>query len=203
MKMLLPRFDSVAAMCYPILGDPRMSWRTVFTAALLCFVTAAYADVADMSSSGFLTKHEVIVNATPANAYKALVDEVGGWWNPAHTYSNDARNLSIDARPGGCFCEKLPNGGGVQHMSVVYASPGQVVRMMGALGPLQSSGLAGSMTWKFTPAASVTKIELSYSVGGYLQGGFEKIAPAVDRMVGEQLGRLKTFIETGKPILAK
>ncbi|HEV1995649.1 MAG TPA: hypothetical protein VGR03_15060, partial [Candidatus Acidoferrum sp.] len=106
-----------------------MSWRTVFTAALLCFAAAAYAEVADMSSSGFLTKYEVTVNATPANAYKALVDEVGGWWNPAHTYSNDARNLFIDARPGGCFCEKLPNGGGVQHMSVVYASPGQVVRM--------------------------------------------------------------------------
>ena len=203
MKMLLPRFDSVTAMCYPILGDPRMSWRTVFTAALLCFGTAAYAEVADMNASGFLIKHEVTVNATPANAYKALVDEVGSWWNSAHTYSNDARNLSIDARPGGCFCEKLPNGGGVQHMSVVYASPGQVVRMMGALGPLQSSGLAGSMTWKFTPAASVTKIELSYSVGGYLQGGFEKIAPTVDGVVGEQLGRLKTFIETGKPTLAK
>ncbi len=203
MKMLLHRFDSVAAMCYALLGDPRMSWRTAFTAALLCFATAAYAEVADMSSSGFLTKHEVTVNATPANAYKALVDEVGGWWNPAHTYSNDARNLSIDARPGGCFCEKLPNGGGVQHMSVVYASPGQVVRMMGALGPLQSSGLAGSMTWKFTPGPSVTKIEISYSVGGYLQGGFEKIAPAVDGVVGEQLGRLKTFIETGKPTLAK
>jgi uncharacterized protein YndB with AHSA1/START domain len=180
-----------------------MSWCTVFTAALMCFVTTAYAEIADMSSSGFLTKHEVTVNATPANAYKAFVDEVGGWWNPAHTYSNDARNLSIDARPGGCFCEKLPNGGGVQHMSVVYASPGQVVRMMGALGPLQNSGLAGSMTWKFTPAASTTKIELSYSVGGYMQGGFEKIAPAVDRVVGEQLGRLKTFIETGKPISQK
>jgi uncharacterized protein YndB with AHSA1/START domain len=201
--MLLSRFDSVAAMCYPILGDPRMSWSTVFTAALLCFATAAYAEVADMNSSGFLIKHEVTVNATPAKAYKTLVDEIGGWWNPAHTYSNDAGNLSIDARPGGCFCEKLPNGGGVQHMSVVYASPGQVVRMMGALGPLQSSGRAGSMTWKFTPGASVTRIELSYSVGGYLQGGFEKIAPAVDGVVGEQLGRLKTFIETGKPTLAK
>ena len=52
-----------------------MSWCTVFTAALMFFVTAAYAEVADMTSSGFLAKHEVTVNATPANAYKALVDE--------------------------------------------------------------------------------------------------------------------------------
>jgi hypothetical protein len=180
-----------------------MSWRTVSTAALLCFATAAHAEVVDVSSSGFLSKHEVTVNATPGSAYKALIAEIGSWWNPAHTYSKDAGNLSIDARPGGCFCEKLANGGGVQHMSVVYASPGQVFRMMGALGPLQSSGIAGSMTWKFTPGPSVTRIELSYSVGGYQQGGFEKIAPAVDFVVGEQLNRLKTFIETGRPSLSK
>ena len=46
-------------MCYPLLGDPRMPWRTVFTAVLLCFATAAYAEVADMNASGFLTRHEV------------------------------------------------------------------------------------------------------------------------------------------------
>jgi hypothetical protein len=29
--------------------------------------------------------------------------------------------------------------------------------------------------------------------------GFEKIAPAVDRVIGEQAQRLKLFVETGKP----
>ena len=34
--------------------------------------------------------------------YDALVGQIGSWWNPEHTYSHDAKNLSIDPRPGGC-----------------------------------------------------------------------------------------------------
>ncbi len=163
------------------------------------------AEVINVGPSGFLLKHEIIVNLTPEQAYKTLVSDVGSWWNPAHTYSGNAKNLSIDARPGGCFCEQLPNGGGVQHLAVVYAMPGKVLRMTGALGPMQGSGLAGSMTWQITPAAGSTadkpasKMEMSYSVGGYMQGGFDKMAPAANGMLAEQIGRLKNFANTGKP----
>ena len=55
------------------------------------------------------------------------------------------------------------------------------------------------MTWKLTGEANQTHLEFSYSVGGFIQGGFEKIAPAVEAMLREQLDRLKLFIETGKP----
>jgi hypothetical protein len=55
------------------------------------------------------------------------------------------------------------------------------------------------MTWKLTGGAENTRVELSYSVGGFIQGGFEKIAPAVESMLNEQLNRLKLFVETGKP----
>ena len=41
---------------------------------------------------------------------------------------------------------------------------------------------------------------VTYVVGGYMSGGFEKIAPAVDAMVGGQAGRLRTFVETGSPV---
>jgi hypothetical protein len=73
------------------------------------------------------------------------------------------------------------------------------VRFSGALGPLQASGVAGSMTWKLTDGPDSTRLELSYSVGGFIQGGFDKIAPAVEAMLREQLDRLKLFVETGKP----
>jgi hypothetical protein len=121
------------------------------------------------------------------------------WWNPEHTYSGDSRNLSIDARPGGCFCERLGDGGGVEHMRVIYVAPRETLRMSGALGPLQSSALAGSLTWRLTSAPPGTNVELSYRVGGFIEGGFEKIAPAVGAVLGEQLQRLKMFIETGNP----
>jgi uncharacterized protein YndB with AHSA1/START domain len=156
----------------------------------------------EVTPSGFVVKFDVSVNAPAGKVYEALVEQVGSWWNPEHTYSHDAKNLSIDARPGGCFCEKLPNGGGIEHLRVVYVAPPQVVRFSGALGPLQASGVAGSMTCKLIGGPDSTRLELSYSVGGFIQGGFDKIAPAVEAMLREQLGRLKLFVETGKPTKA-
>ncbi len=136
-----------------------------------------------VTPNGFLVKFDVSVNAPAAKVYDALVGQIGSWWDPQHTYSDDAKNLSIDARPGGCFCEKLPNGGGVEHARVVYVAPREVLRLSGALGPLQASGVAGSMTWKLTGDGDHTRVQLSYSVGGFIDGGFEKIAPAVESVL--------------------
>jgi uncharacterized protein YndB with AHSA1/START domain len=152
-----------------------------------------------VTPNGFLVKLDANVSAPKPKVYDALVGQVGSWWNPEHTYSHDAKNLSIDPRPGGCFCEKLPNGGGVEHLRVVYIAPGDILRLSGGLGPLQSSGLAGSLTWKLTGDGDNTRVQLSYSVGGFVDGGFEKLAPAVESMLNEQLSRLKLFVETGKP----
>ena len=152
-----------------------------------------------VTPNGFLVKFEVIINAPAAKVYDALVGQIGSWWDPEHTYSGDAKNLSIDARPGGCFCEKLPNGGGIEHARVIYVAPREVLRLSGALGPLQASGVAGTLTWKLTSGSDNTRIQLSYSVGGFIDGGFEKIAPLVENVLRGQLDRLKQFAETGKP----
>jgi uncharacterized protein YndB with AHSA1/START domain len=152
-----------------------------------------------VTPNGFLVRLEANVNAPKPKVYDALVGQVGSWWNPEHTYSHDAKNLSIDPRPGGCFCEKLPNGGGVEHLRVVYIAPRELLRLSGGLGPLQASGVAGSMTWKLTGDGDNTRVQLSYAVGGFIDGGFDKIAPAVESMLNEQLDRLKLFVETGKP----
>jgi uncharacterized protein YndB with AHSA1/START domain len=152
-----------------------------------------------VTPNGFLVKFEVSVNAPAAKVYDALVGQIGSWWDPEHTYSGDAKNLSIDARPGGCFCEKLPNGGGIEHARVIYVAPREVLRLSGALGPLQASGVAGTLTWKLTSGTNNTRIQLSYSAGGFIDGGFEKIAPAVESVLRGQLDRLKQFAETGKP----
>ena len=100
------------------------------------------ADVADSAANGFTVKATVTIQAAPAVVYQKLVRNVGDWWDPGHTFSGDARNLMIDAKPMGCFCEKLPNEGGVRHLEVVFAAPGKTLVMTGGLGPLQS--LAGS-----------------------------------------------------------
>src|SRR2546430_5047167 len=122
-------------------------------------------EVIESTAAGFLVRNTAAINAPPAKVYAALTDGVGGWWDPAHTFSHSARNLSLDAKPGGCFCERLPEGGGVQHMSVVYASPGKLLRLTGAIGPLQEAALAGTMTWNLSEAGNGTAVELIYAVG--------------------------------------
>jgi uncharacterized protein YndB with AHSA1/START domain len=153
------------------------------------------AAVVTLAATGFLVRHEVAVAAPPAKVYEALVGKAGSWWSPRHTYSGDAANLSIDARAGGCFCEKLKDGGSVEHMRVVFVAPNSAVRMSGALGPLQAHGLAGSLTWRLVPAGDATTLSVTYSVGGFMDGGFEKIAPAVDGVLGDQVQRLKSYAE--------
>jgi uncharacterized protein YndB with AHSA1/START domain len=167
-------------------------------ALLTLAATSAYS-VPQVTSTGFLVKFEVTVDAPVAKVYHALVGQIGSWWDPEHTYSGDAKNLSIEPRPGGCFCEKLPNGGAIEHLRVIYVAPRQVLRLFGALGPLQASGVAGSMTWKLIENSNTTRIRFSYSVGGFADGGFETVAPAVESVLREQVDRLKLFVETGKP----
>jgi uncharacterized protein YndB with AHSA1/START domain len=163
-------------------------------ATALLLIPTAGQSTPKITATGFLVKLEASIKAPPTKVYDALVGQVGSWWNPEHTYSGDAKNLSVDAGPGGCFCEKLPNGGGIEHARVIYVAPREVLRLSGALGPLQSSGIAGTLTWKFSSGPDNTRVELSYSVGG-----FEKMAPLVESVLNDQLNRLKLFVETGKP----
>jgi uncharacterized protein YndB with AHSA1/START domain len=174
---------------------------TVATLAILFAFLAAPlpGEVIESTAAGFLVRNTAVINAPPATVYGTLTDGVGRWWDPAHTFSHDARNLSIDAKPGGCFCERLPDGGGVQHMHVVYASPGKLLRLTGAIGPLQEAALAGTMTWALSQAGGGTTVELHYTVGGFRAGGFRDIATVVDGVLRGQLARLKALVETGRP----
>ena len=175
--------------------------RQIMTVLALVVVHGLFAwqAAAQLDSSGFSIEHEVLIDAPPSEVYRSLVHQIGEWWNPQHTYSGDSKNLSIDPRPGGCFCETFPTGGGVEHLRVVHLVPGALLRLSGGLGPLQASGVAGSLSWKLTSAGSSTTVEVTYVVGGFMEGGFERIALAVKGVIGEQLRRLKLFVETGRP----
>jgi uncharacterized protein YndB with AHSA1/START domain len=158
-----------------------------------------FAEVVESASAGFATKSVVRIAAAPDRVYGAFVQDVGRWWDPAHTYSGDARNLSIDPRPGGCFCERLGEQGGVQHLSVVFVAPRQRLRLTGGLGPLQDSGVAGSLTWDFAGKDSETEVTVTYVVGGFRPGGLQGLAGPVDSVLNGQLQRFKNFIERGTP----
>ncbi|MBI1211173.1 MAG: ATPase [Alphaproteobacteria bacterium] len=158
----------------------------------------AHADVTDVSPTGFQLQVKAHIAAAADKVYATIV-EPAKWWNPGHTWSKNAANLSIDAKAGGCFCEALPGGGSVEHLSVATAMPGKLLRMRGALGPFQGSGLAGSMSWEMTGAGQETDLVVTYDLGGHMVGGFGEWPQKADAMVSEQVARLKKFIETGSP----
>jgi hypothetical protein len=172
-------------------------------AALLPILVAissapAGAEVVDASAGGFTIRTAMDVSAVPRAVYLGLVVWIGSWWDSEHTYTGDAKNMSIDPKAGGCWCERLPNDGGVEHMRIVWIDPEKTVRFVGGLGPLQALPAVGVMTWTFTPGREGTRVEMTYAVGGYAQGGFEPIAKTVDQVLAAQVQRLKRFIELGK-----
>jgi uncharacterized protein YndB with AHSA1/START domain len=155
----------------------------------------ARAEVAAIGAGGFTVNHSIQSEAPPDAVYEAIVEHIAAWWDGAHSWSGDAANLHFDARVGGCLCEKLP-GGGVEHLRIIYLAPGREIRMQGALGPLQQMGLQGTMTWKFSPSDAGSEVDWQYTVHGFLEGGFEGIAPAVDGVIGDQLARLGAWLES-------
>ena len=165
-------------------------------AAALAFAGAAQAAVTDRSAAGFQVTHTVSVAAAPAKVWDSLM-RPARWWSSAHSWSGDAKNLSMDGD--GCFCEKLKRGA-VRHMTITYAEEDTQLRLFGGLGPLQFTGAAGHLAVVLKPEGQGTQVTLTYNVGGYAKGGLaETFAAPVDQVLGEQLARLKKQVETGKP----
>jgi uncharacterized protein YndB with AHSA1/START domain len=156
------------------------------------------AEVTSVGSSGFEVREQVHVAAPAAAVYAALL-EPKRWWDSKHTYSGTASRITLDARAGGCWCETLPDGGSVQHLTVVYVAPGKTIRFRGALGPLQAMGLDGAMTVSVKSADTGTDLTLTYAVGGYAKDGFEDLSKGVDSVLAQQVERLQKLVETGAP----
>jgi uncharacterized protein YndB with AHSA1/START domain len=168
--------------------------------ALACAIAPAWvaADVLDSAAGGFTVKETVNIQATPQDVY-AKVFRIGDWWSSAHTFSQDSHNLSLEEKVGGCFCEKMPGGGGVKHMEVVSFAPGKAIVLHGTLGPLQTLAAAGTMQILLSAADGGTKVEVTYSVAGYLAAGMSSWASPVDGVLKQQVTRLKSLVEKGDP----
>ena len=108
----------------------------VAIAALAALGGPAGAATTVVSASGFLVTQQQVIRSSPHQIYEAL-GEVGKWWNPQHTWSGNAANLSLQTQASACFCERWA-GNSAEHARVVYAAKDSVLRLQGALGPLQA-----------------------------------------------------------------
>ncbi len=150
----------------------------------LCASAPAAGEVTARSDQGFAVQRSVVVSADAAQAWRILL-RPARWWQGSHTWSGNAANLTLDGRAGGCFCERLPRRTGAsasgpgtaEHMRVIHASPSRLLRMSGALGPLQGEAVHGTMTVTLLPGDAGTTIRLEYVVGGCMRLKSEQIAP--------------------------
>lgn len=178
--------------------------KRIFSVAVILFAIVRFgaAQIVDSSANGFTYKTTLTIQAPPQTVYERFLD-VGNWWSSDHTYSRDAKNLSIDAKPMGCWCEKLPNGGGAKHMEVLTVLPGKLLVLSGGLGPLQSLAATATMRLLFAAAEGGTKLEVTYAVAGYVPAGMNTWAAPVTGVLNEQLSRFKSYTETGSPVPKK
>lgn len=163
--------------------------------------TLAHAEVRASTANSFSLQQALGVNAPVDALWRSLLLPQT-WWSSAHTFSGDAANLSLEPRAGGCWCERLADGGSVQHLRVVNLTPRQTLVLEGALGPLQSLGVSGAMTLSVTAQeGGRSALVLTYNVGGAPLGGTPlgdaaALAQAVDGVLAQQLARLKQRVES-------
>ena len=156
----------------------------------------ATAEVVSAGPHGFEIAHSINLVVPQEQAFAAF-GQVRDWWSKDHTYSGDASRLSLQLRPGGCFCERLDGGGGVEHLRVAFLQPGERVVLTGALGPLLYEATTGVMDVKVEKIAGGSRISMNYRAAGFANGGAEKLAPLVDQVLAEQMKRLRTYAAAG------
>jgi hypothetical protein len=187
---------------------PPMKRLAILAATLAACSTPAYAEIKAADQNGFNVVHKATVNATPQEIWKRLLTPKD-WWNEAHSWSGTSAGFTLNAQANGCFCElfqekqadgKLKTVGSVEHMRVIFALPGKVLRMQGALGPLQAEAVIGTLTVAIEPVkddAGNSILSFSYVVGGYMRYKVSDIAPAMDKVIGEQFaGLIEPFVKT-------
>jgi uncharacterized protein YndB with AHSA1/START domain len=159
-------------------------------AMMLAHSAPLAAEVVHGGEQGFTVRHSVTTEAEPEVVYRTMTAHIDQWWNPEHSWTGKAANLHMKAERGGCFCERLPEGGFVEHLRILYLAPGSEIRFDGALGPLQAMAAQGRMIWKIEDFEAGSRVTFTYHVFGHPEGGLSGIAPAVDGVIGEQLQRL-------------
>ncbi len=170
--------------------------RSFLFAGLLLAAAPASAEVVSAGPNGFEVSNSVNL-VIPINQAYAAFGRLGSWWGDSHTYSGKAANMRLSLQPGGCFCETIPEGGGVEHMRVAVVQPNERIVMTGSLGPVLYEAASGVMDIKFERIAGGSRVVMNYRAAGFAKGDADKMAAGVDSVLAEQLRRYRTYAARG------
>lgn len=168
--------------------------RTLVAAAAVLFAAApAGAEVVSRSENGFTLKFAVAADVDPADIPAALT-ALPQWWESAHTYTGDSKNLSLDLTPGGCWCEKLPDNPAFDHGRTVAVADDHIT-FNAPFGPLRGRASRAELTVTWPEADGVRTPTWVFVVEG---PGMGAMADAVDRVIGTGYARWMSHLQTGQ-----
>lgn len=171
-------------------GEP-MTRTTTWTglAAILGLTAApASAEVVASAPEHFTLQHEAVSTRAPDALWARLI-EPSTWWEPSHTYSGNAANLSLTAAAGGAWREDW-EGGSIVHGEVLYVKDGEELRLSAPFGPLQA--MAVNVVWTITiaPHEEGSLVRFTEVANGTSASGLDRLAPAVDGVKAQALANL-------------
>jgi hypothetical protein len=168
---------------------------TIATAALVATASPAGAEVVQRTADSFTLRYAVNMETSAGDVVLAL-DDIGGWWDGAHTYSGDSGNLSLSLEPGSCFCERLPDGTTFEHGRVTLLDDDHLV-LDAPLGPLKGRASKAELVFSWPDAGTTgVGVTMTFTVEGQ---GLGAMADAVDGVMQTQFLRYVRYIEYGEP----
>ncbi|MGN0864399.1 MAG: SRPBCC domain-containing protein [Stenotrophomonas koreensis] len=171
------------------------TWILIATVLAGGLALPARAEVRQASANGFELENSALVQAPADKVWEAMTAGIDHWWPKDHSWWGSESTLRLDARAGGCFCE-LAGERQAQHLQVALVEPGQRLRLLGGLGPLQAMGLQGVAEWTLEPQGQATRVVWRYTVGGYSTTDLTALAAVVDRVQAQQLDGLVRWAGT-------
>lgn len=163
-----------------------MSFRSLTALVATALPLTAVAEVKLAAPDALLIEHRFTIAAPAAKAWEALVHPER-YWPADHTWSGKRESLSIEARAGGCYCERW-DGGSAEHGRVVMAIPGQKLTLDAALGPFLDMGVSGILAIALEEKEGATTAVVTYRVSGDAAHRLDALAPIVDQILGLQFG---------------
>lgn len=160
---------------------------TIPAVAAICLLSAtpAAAEVVERHADGFILRFTKTMETSAGDVFLSI-QNIGGWWDPAHTYSGDAANLSLSFEPNGCFCETMPDGSLFEHGRMRRLDDDHLV-LDAPLGPLKGRATKADLTFSWPDAGMQVAVTMMFVVEG---PGLGALADPVDEVMAAQFARL-------------
>jgi len=158
---------------------PDDAMRAILIAAFALLAQPAAAEVVARSENAFTLRFATTV-AADADRIPASLEALPEWWDGAHSHTGDAANLSLDLAPGGCWCEKMPDGTDFDHGQTKTVGPDRVL-FHAPFGPLRGPATRADLEMTWAQGADGLTLVWTMTVEG---DGVGAMADPVDGVMG-------------------